>query len=223
MWQRGTSFNITNNSKFNYCADRWRVYNGFTASKSSNGGITVKGANVLQQVLENKLESGKKYTISARIDGTIRIMTFTAGTTSSDTYFSYDATSNAVGVYLSSSANRSINWVKLELGSLATTFVSKSYVEELTLCERYYQKYSYMMVRNLTSTPGVLYGGFPLRARMRIKPNYYSVLKTSQGTNISSDLADYYLNDNAVNYIQMKTNKLDCMAIETLNLDAEIY
>lgn len=113
--------------------------------------------------------------------------------------------------------------VKLEMGDFATPFIPKSYAEELILCERYYQTYSYMMIRNLTSTPGVLYGGFPMRTRMRIKPTYYSVLQTSQGADISSDLADYYLNDNAIDYIQMKTKKLDCLTIKSLSLDAEIY
>ena len=79
------------------------------------------------------------------------------------------------------------------------------------------------MLRNLSSTPSVLYGGFPMRARMRIKPTYYSTLQTSQGSDISSDLADYYLNDNSVDYIQMKTTKADCITIKSLNLDAEIY
>ena len=38
------------------------------------------------------------------------------------------------------SCSVSIDWVKLELGSIATPFSPRPYAEELAMCQRYYQK-----------------------------------------------------------------------------------
>lgn len=242
VWQRGTSFN--NNVSNKYCADRWILSHGayynamkiykhekgmqvtLTTSSGSGGGI--------YQYVENVVY-GKTYTFSVSVNDEVYIVTGTPlsdGVEISKSFTDFKITlkwDNAnkcirVGVWFNT-INKTyiINWVKLEYGVLNTMHVPRLYADDLALCERYYQNYSYLMLRNLSSTPSVLYGGFPMRTRMRIKPTYYSTLQTSQGSDISSDLADYYLNDNSVDYIQMKTTKADCITIKNLNLDAEIY
>jgi len=44
--------------------------------------------------------------------------------------------------------------VKMELGSIATEFISASYADELQLCKRYYQKSPRLWVQQLTAFPG---------------------------------------------------------------------
>ena len=42
-------------------------------------------------------------------------------------------------IMLSVSNNDVVNWVKLEVGSVATPFIPRLYAEELALCQRYYE------------------------------------------------------------------------------------
>lgn len=237
VWQRGTKFE--NIASDRYTADRWMLRGNaqevMMLKKETNG------ASIIGTVMQ-KIESclrGKIVTLSAKIDGHVFSVTTDV---ISDTWKSYPLNENGknisfaiqttstnitiVEVYLHNIVSKVaylVEWVKCDYGNNATNYTPRTYVEELALCQRYYQIYSYLMLRNLTNTLGVLYAGFPLRSELRAKPTYRSTIETAQGSDISSDLADYYINNNCVNYIQMQTRKLDCIMIKALSLDAEIY
>ena len=241
VWQRGESFNYSVSNK--YCADRWilshgayynamkvdRVDNGMKVALSSSSG---SGGGVSQYVEGSKLET---YTLSVSIDNVIYVLTATPnsnGTEISKAFtdfklgIKWDVTLKCIRASLYfTTINKSyvINWAKLEIGDINTGITKNLYAFELQLCERYYQVYSYMTLRNMNNTLNVLYGGFPMRTMMYRKPTYYSVLQTTSGTDISSDLSDFYLNGNSIDYVQMKTTKADSIMIKDLKLDAEMY
>lgn len=250
IWQRGEAFSDKAQLINKYTADRWRVnHKNLTSSlrilkNSLSYGMYIDKKNTagevdICQILEGAdLYLNKDLTVSINIviAGKEITDTYTIKLTSSTTeqmksnsqyYFGFRYTSStnqlAIAFGIKAVVDCSINWIKLEMGEIPTKNVSGPYAEVLNMCERYYQAYSYLMLRNLTNSPGTLYGGFPFRCRLRNKPIYYSTIQTANGTDISTDLMDYYLNDNAVDYVQLKSYKLDCITIISLKLDAEIY
>lgn len=147
VWQRGESFSLTSPQ---YCADRWyastldRNMTGSAEIISTDSGmqITLTGQASIYQIMENQLKIGEEYILSAKINGEIRTLQIIGGTATSNNYLVYGVTSPGgspryVGVRLLTGTT-SIEWVKLEKGSIATPFVSRLYAEELLLCQRYY-------------------------------------------------------------------------------------
>ncbi len=137
VWQRGESFTVTTDK---YTADRWIIVstNGsypVTVTKNDiNGGMKiVQSSN--SSILRYKMEdvdfakiSGKTVTLSYNLDGVIIKSTFTA------------TVPNIINISIPySTTGHVLNWAKLELGSVATPFVPRSYATELALCQRYFQ------------------------------------------------------------------------------------
>lgn len=96
-----------------------------------------------------------RYTLSAKVDGTVYSKSFYLGNSSySDAYnmgsfyFTYEKFSGVstwwfgIGVVPGSTSPGSvtIEWVKLEKGAQATNYTPKSYLDELTACQRYFVK-----------------------------------------------------------------------------------
>ena len=86
-----------------------------------------------------------------------------------------------------------VEWVKLELGSVATPFVPKTYAEELRDCQRYYQRWTQKsdnqdigLSSSYMATPNSAYPIIPLTTEMRVSP-------TIKCSNIS-DLEFYCIN-----------------------------
>jgi hypothetical protein len=73
-------------------------------------------------------------------------------------------------------------WVKLEYGSIATPFVPRLYVEELALCQRYYEVIPYTPSDSISSsgTPGFIINTIPYKVQKRIIPTV--IFKDSTGT-----------------------------------------
>lgn len=134
-----------------YSLDRWRhIYNNLDFLKSINitsDGIelvTVNGAGNgyygdFYQPFENPLPSGY-YTISGKIDGVIRTFTgYLEGNADSvlfDGVLVLAHTAFGIRFY---DDTRKIEWVKLEVGQVATQFVPPDSATELLKCQRYYQ------------------------------------------------------------------------------------
>lgn len=144
VWQRGTHFENVAVGK--YQADRWqvvstngkylaivdKVVDGLKITQDTSGGASC----VLRYYLEDsdfQRIKGKVCTISKSIDGVI---------TSSRII----PTTNKIEA--PAGANVTVNWVKLELGSVATPFIPRPYAEELALCQRYYESFSGLSMRN---------------------------------------------------------------------------
>lgn len=97
-----------------------------------------------------------RYTLSAKVDGTVYSKSFYLGNTSySDAYdmgsfyFTYEKFTGVstwwfgIGVVPGETGpgSVSIEWVKLEKGTQATNYTPKKYLDELNECRKYYIKY----------------------------------------------------------------------------------
>lgn len=142
VWQRGTVFkNIRNN---NYCADRWRVYRRsdvdiVNVEKVDDGlkitcdtGEITGEFNVYQSVDKNEYAwlIGKKTIVTQSINGIVKKYERIQRVEGDSSYI------NIVSVN-GLKANDVINYVKVELGEIATPLVPRPYAEELMLCQRY--------------------------------------------------------------------------------------
>ena len=152
IWQRGTSF--TANTKDQYTADRWMMIGSLdTLNKVDkvSGGlkITTSSAYILyfKQILEFPNMLGKTVTMSCSVDGVPYRLTTVISTTNSFLttpwgvfYTQYNTTNNLLSCSFAVNPSKTItiNWVKLELGSVATPFHPKLGVEEFSNCQRYY-------------------------------------------------------------------------------------
>ena len=140
-------------------------------------------------------------------------------------------------------ATITIDWVKLELGSVATAFSPRPYAEELALCQRYYRRY------NSTSVSTKLLGlclsngsvGFlplmldiPFRTAPTITYNGASIYNGVAGGNINiSSIAVGLVSEPATNLtLQInftgEATKVYCLRLgqgpsNYIDLDAEIY
>jgi hypothetical protein len=87
--------------------------------------------------------------------------------------------SNAVGLYIGivpSATQASGQWVsvtgvQLEVGEVATPFEHRSYGEELALCQRYYQKYTYIGLDGTSAGDGVVSRNYYIQPQMRSAPD----------------------------------------------------
>lgn len=193
IWQRGEAFERKSSA---YTADRWKCSSsdGTTAGngifRHENGlEIRLKFHRIMYTMEDRDFLNilGKKVTLSWSYNGVIQSETIIA---ENPTIF------NKIfqpGV---------LNWVKLELGEIATPFVPKSYAEELEDCQRYYEK-SY----NMSALPGAIINRgqiiFPVngvqridhfisfKTRKRIPPTIriYSAVTGAQG-NVSVNSSD---------------------------------
>lgn len=150
VWQRGTSFNLSKND-VKYTSDRWKIWcnNDTPITISRENGLKFDGANSnLYYHFEdsdfNKINN-KIVTMSIMVDNNVYTETFIYNGNNSWTelfrndkiQLAYNGTTKSIEVGLIKSVT--IQWIKLELGSVATPFVSRPYGEELVLCKRYYQ------------------------------------------------------------------------------------
>ena len=152
--QRGaTSYESKTSGKDVYNIDRWRASYG-TITTVNNGSITVAGNTAsnryFYQTFEHKLSG--TFTLSFNItnlQGNIS-MYYAYGDTGSQTVniptgttkMTFTATNlKSVGFFLpkTNGVSATIEWAKLEFGSMATPFTPRPYAEELMLCQRYYQ------------------------------------------------------------------------------------
>lgn len=143
VWQRGESFDLKTNGAYKYTADRWCVAtsNEYHIEKSENGGITLPCS--LYQLLEVPLNKNEDYMLSVCIDDVIYTRSIKGGTSCTSTYLEYVSSSTRDYVrvkFPSTDVAKTIKWVKLEKGAIATPFIPRLYAEELALCMRYYQR-----------------------------------------------------------------------------------
>lgn len=146
IWQRGTEFEFNNLTKVCYSADRWGIYNMQAQTikvKKLEKGLQFEVSdnfNYLFQMLETPLEIGEDYMLSAKVNGEVRTLGIVGGIPVENEYFRYYQYNNTYdSVQIKPNGVTTIEWVKLEKGTIATPFVPRLYAEELMLCQRYYQ------------------------------------------------------------------------------------
>ena len=150
--QRGQT---TYNKYWAYTIDRWILRNSEDDPTSkltvNSNSISICRGDITQIVEVPAYVPESNYTISISMDGTVYTATTNVLYVDGDGVWgeyignsvSYDISRSSNSIIFSIGAYESVNieWVKLEVGSEATEYVPKSYVEELNECRRYYYTY----------------------------------------------------------------------------------
>ena len=149
-----------------YTVDRWQLTTQTNANLSFN--VTTKTLSntgtswgyFVQRIESNDVAKiwGKTWTFSAKVNGNIYSKTFTAPSTAPTTSqgiaptliciqnlcqvrLYYYNNSGTIGFTFDiHTGSVTLEYAKLELGSVATPFSPRPYAEELALCQRYYEK-----------------------------------------------------------------------------------
>ena len=213
---------ITVDYTYKYYIDRWMFYsnssvnlhiyqgNSTEPSKSTTTGMTivpetdVSSIGILQY-LENKLKDGEYYTLSCSINGQIKYITFEKGSkrvtdgnliyTPSTDRVSHDYIIIKTGA-ISAGETMTIDYIKLEPGTVATKHVPKINIEELLNCRRYYYRIigdhkSSLLGGNIYSN--TIYINIPTQVPMRISPTFkFSNLKAIMDGEISFGFMQSY-------------------------------
>lgn len=264
--QRGLSlYEYTTSSQF-YTVDRWKAYaTGSLNSKltpTSNGiKITsdVDGTN-LYQMIEMDWERllNKTVTASAKINGTIYSVTGTLPssipTINNTNYRTLTTDSFVLRIEIRISASipylatgiwckageLNVEYIKLEFGSIATAFSSRPYAEELTLCQRYFQRINYDSIRTMYCGANNSLYCKSLSSNLLRTPPTITTFTTAQVRNAyggnsltnatSLELTYYVTNGVGGNTIRFKaiheteiTPQDTNLFIQNVELDAEIY
>ena len=137
-----------------YTIDRWCMGDndfGRTVEVVS-GGITITNPNsqytgTFQQIFENTLPQDN-YTLSVKVKSKTGGATMSCGGSNStkkeinvgiNTFTINSSTVNSFVILLATNSSITLEWAKLEVGTVATTFVPRIYAEEVALCKRFYQ------------------------------------------------------------------------------------
>ena len=148
-----------------YTVDRWQLstltnanlsFNATTKTLSNTG---TRSGYFIQNIEPSDVDKiwGKTWTFSAKVNGNIYSKTFTAPSSAPTSsqgiaptliciqnlcqvrLFYYASTGNLGFTFDIWQGSVTIEYAKLELGSVATPFSPRPYAEELALCQRYYQ------------------------------------------------------------------------------------
>lgn len=137
--RNSTSYSVENTGTYQYTIDRWcTIWSANTVSIVDDGVKLAKSGTLIQR-LENKLEAGKKYTLSWSVNGVEDSVVITGGDYSTTSRYSIDGDYERILIYNDSDGGV-INWAKLEPGIIATPFVPRLFSEELALCQRYFNR-----------------------------------------------------------------------------------
>lgn len=141
--QRGA----TSYEKQGYSVDRWKIWN-VTVTPSTSGGITVKNdkyadSGTFIQILENATEGDSTLSCYVTsVSGTVTMVTDDNSQVVLKRGLNVVHTSRSTKnftIFLNQETSITIKWVKLEQGTLATTFIATNPAEELVKCKRYFQ------------------------------------------------------------------------------------
>lgn len=232
--QRGSSTYTTTSESPIYTVDRWMLSRG-KATVNSDGTVTVTATGgttnkegYFQQKLENAISGA--YTVSMEvvsISGTVRIAidgewktvtigkNFFQGVNSNNNF-------NSVGLQLAVGASITLKYMKLEQGSVATSFVAPNPADELIKCQRYYlnRYYFYVFYSGSASFTYIFSDTIP---SMRIKPTVNFKNTSNSGLTRAVVSLDTTAKDITL-LIQAVTSKAgNCNVGGTVELDAEIY
>jgi hypothetical protein len=243
-----------------YHFDRWRSGNIIKPSKENNTLKLTLIANTSGYVWQTQtLEDidfskllGKTLTVSARIkksraDLPLRLTSFSKSAIALNTTdwqivsrtFSLETNSTNKNIELVSDLGLILNdfinidWIKLELGSIATPFVPRSYGEELALCQRYYQKINTLVLGYAHGTTQVR-TTIPFITEMRIAPtpsvsalpifnNGVANIATTSFSTRSMGVDSWCMMLEASNLTQGNVGLVQFETTSYITLDAEIY
>ena len=189
--QRGkTSYTHTGEQYgYTYFVDRWFAWGGnpFTFDVSTKT-LTPNTSNTNNSLLSQWIEDvsgilGKTITYSVSTNGTIYSKTLNIPTTLSNNVSLGELptsfgklrvwyNNNRLRFDIIDSSNQSIvlNYAKVEIGSVATSFSPRPYAEELAMCQRYYQNIETQIARASIYSAGGISFYVPLPVTLRTVP-----------------------------------------------------
>lgn len=117
-----------------------------------------------------------------------------------------------------------VAYIKLELGSFATSLIPKSYAAELAMCQRYYQSFSSFAFVMRPNSIGKDFIGCSLPCKMRIVPvvKNLSILNGTD-TNVTDKVKIVAIIEDFFRYIIFSENINSDIIYASFGLDAEIY
>ena len=251
--QRGQT-NYTGNNA--YTADRWQQGSGSFDYSTKTWTPASQYSGFVQKIEDVEKFKGKTVTLSIYInscstsgvfdllinDGSNhRTGTPIASGFSGVKTFTYTVSQSAtqlrIGlIYLGTSTtdNISIDWVKAEIGNIATPFSPRPYAEELAICQRYYQKLRINGNSSIATSTSTIYSGIPLVQSLRTAPTITNISQTSireagYGTRGSVDVAYNNRHDNLltlqadITSLSVTQNSCVVWVNGEITVDAEIY
>ena len=214
--QRGkTSYTHTGEAYgYTYFVDRWFAWgeNPFTFDVSTKT-LTPNTSNTGNSLLSQWIEDvsgilGKTITYSVSTNGTIYSKTLNIPTTLSNNVSLGElptsfgklrvwSNNNRLRFDIIDSSNQSIvlNYAKVEIGSVATSFSPRPYAEELAMCQRYYQ--------NINTISSLLYARTTDQLRAMI--NFKTEMRTTPTLTQLNTIRVYGINEGTT-FTQTQTN-----------------
>lgn len=240
--QRGNSTYSSTNSKKIYTVDRWNIYNANLNASTKVLTNPNSSSGQFKQTLELPLIGTYTVTIKAsRVSGNVHFFINENGTNIIDksivsglntvTFTSTKGVSE-VGVLISSEASLQIDYVKLEEGAVATSYIAPNPIEEYPKCQRYFQYIPklycvpLMYTRNMINSSDKYFqstnGNLP--TEMRIKPTLkYKAIGQSDGSTFA-DGASFELDSKSINTVTLSSVVSNfSITVNEITLDAEIY
>lgn len=240
--QRGKSTYSSTSSKKIYTVDRWNIYNVNLNASTKVLTNPNSGSGQFKQTLENPLVGTYTMTIKAsRVSGNVHFFINENGANIIDksivsglntvTFTSTKGVSE-VGVLISSGASLQMDYVKLEQGTVATSYIAPNPVEEYPKCQRYFQYISKLYCVPLIYTKSLINasdkffqatnGNLP--TEMRTKPTLtYKALGQSDNSTFTGS-ASFELDSKSINTVTLDIAISNfTITINAVNLDAEIY
>lgn len=240
--QRGNSTYSSANSKKIYTVDRWNIYNANLNASTKVLTNPNSSSGQFKQTLELPLIGTYTVTIKvSRVSGNVHFFINENGVNIIDksivsglntvTFTSTKGVSE-VGVLISSGASLQIDYVKLEEGAVATSFIAPSPVEEYPKCQRYFQYISKLYcvpliyTKSLINTSDKFFqatnGNLP--TEMRTKPTLtYKTLGQSDNSTFTGS-ASFEFDSKSINTVTLdRAISNFTITINGINLDAEIY
>lgn len=234
--QRGA----TSYEKQGFSVDRWKIWN-VTVTPNTNGGITVKNdkyddsGNILQY-LEKATEGDS--TLSCYVTSVSGTVTMVADDNSQVilkqglNVVHTSKSTKTFTIFLNQGTSVTLKWVKLEQGTMATSFIAPSPVEEYPKCQRYFQYISKLYCVPLIYTKSLINasdkffqatnGNLP--TEMRTKPTLtYKTLGQSDNSTFTGS-ASFEFDSKSINTVTLDRAVSNfTITINGINLDAEIY
>lgn len=220
--RRQTSYNAE--STRIYTVDRWHIFDcsatvlddGLKVQSNIRGWLAQKLEKAVNGVATLSIKiseiSGKLSFADSMNDVTI---------TSAGVYSITLSNVNQFSMFLHENTSATIEWAKLEKGSIATPFVAPNPAEELVKCRRYYQFitghfYGAANPNGFINEDLIQFRNFRTDPTINIKATYSSGVTESTLTLKGSNINGYYL------YGRTRTSS-DYALDVTITADAEIY
>lgn len=236
--QRG-QITYSNNNDWAWCygIDRWAcnaslnsctlTVNDASITITNNGNSSMHFRQLFEQVYDEGLYTATINIVA--VTGNV-VVHFDDGVKSSALAVGKNVvTLNAAPEYLNllidAGASIELAWIKLEAGSVSTSFVPKQYAEELMICRRYFCVVvpSLMIIARQRYDGFVSYfAGFPYPNVMRTEPNVTYDSKTSDGSEVLTGKLGLTCDEFCAKYFSIEGN-YDDVELTYMSLDAEIY